>query len=130
MTERRIARQRRAPRHNPSPALDLLEVMPPAHVQRAVASIVEDAQAHRSWESKRGSVVVRAMASFASGMPVSASVVALAIAELVSNPAWKLFEDAESMAHYEWIDASQARAALKVLSDALAHNTRVRGSAR
>ena len=128
MTSRRIGRQRRAARPNPSPALDLLEVVPSSHIQRSASVIVEDAQAHRSWDSKRGSTVVRAMASFASGMPVPSSIVAMAIAELASNPMWKTFEEAESMSHHEWIDASQARESLKVLSEALAHNTRVRGA--
>jgi hypothetical protein len=121
---------RRTPRYNPSPALDLLEVAPSPAMVRVATRIVEDAQDHRAWDSRRGSPVVRAIASFASRIPVQGSIVALAIAELASNPMWKVFEEAESMSHHEWMDASRSRECLKVLSEALAHSTRVRGSAR
>ena len=67
----------RAPRRNPSSALDLLEVRPTVWIQQESQQMLENNR--DIWRGMKGSPIVKVLAIFASGVPASLSDVAAAI---------------------------------------------------
>jgi hypothetical protein len=110
-----------------SKSLALLEAEPDrASQEEAVRLLNKD---DHIWKDRRGSDVIRSLASIASGHPVGLDVLLGAIHELSHEDRWMTFEDSESISDYRGVVKKMAAVeALQLFSNLANSRARVVGS--
>ena len=112
-----------------SKSLALLEAEPDRESQEEAVRLLD--KDDRVWKDRRGSDVIRSLASIASGQPVGLDVLLGAIHELSNEDRWMTFEDSESISDYRGVVKKMAAVeALQLFSDLARSRARVVGSAQ